>query len=102
MKSPHVKSKYSRPYGIARNPIPEIFELDLRCGYTTHRAIAGWRQEVMNVASLIGSAEKVNRGKSHHGTLSSLRLRVITSVICQIIYPSSGQFTLANTGQERH
>lgn len=46
MESPYSKSKTSRPYGIARNPIPEIPELDLRSGYTTRRVITGLRNEI--------------------------------------------------------
>lgn len=45
MESPYSKSKNSRPYGIARNPIPEIPELDLRSGYTTCRVVTGLRTE---------------------------------------------------------
>lgn len=46
MKSPYTKPKNSRIYGIVRNPIPEIPELYLRSGNTTHRLIIGLRIEM--------------------------------------------------------
>lgn len=51
MERSHIKSKKSRPYGIARNPkarnpIPETPKLDLRSVYTTNRVITGIRIEM--------------------------------------------------------
>ena len=42
MEITYIMLRYSRPYGIARNPVLEILELDMRSEYTTHnRVITG-------------------------------------------------------------
>lgn len=42
MEITYIMLRYSRPYGVARNPIPKILELDVRYEYTTHnRVITG-------------------------------------------------------------
>lgn len=40
---PYIMANYSRPYGKARNPTPEILELDVRYGYTSPRVITRLR-----------------------------------------------------------